>query len=179
MLFISISLEASQTQIQKFETQVVSCSNKNNIITFSDIKNNYTLYDKNSASVKIQKCEKIKIDNLIFYSLYFSSEIQEGLEFQKALSFEIAYYDQENKKLITVRSETIDQLENKGDPVNAQFENSIKPTWSYSQSKKTILLKVEIMNKTEKIEPYFLLFNKKKLWFENIFFEQKAEKTNK
>lgn len=175
---MSLPFTAFGSNVQKFEPGSVSCSVKNTTVTFSGIKKDYPIFDhKNSTSVKVLGCEKIKVQNYTFYSINFSSEVHTGNEYQKVLTFEIALWDAAKGELKTARSETIDQIDKSADSVTGDFENNVKPTWSYSKSKDTVLLKIEILNKKEKIEPYFLLYNKKTQWFENVFLETLNKKT--
>lgn len=147
----------------------ISCSNKNTVVSFGELKKNYTLYDKNSVSVKVYNCEKIQSGSYQFYTVFFSSEVRDGVEPKKVLTYEVILLDKKDNQLKTVRSETVDQLDQSTDSTNTKFENSIKTGWKYDKDKDLVMLKVNIENKTEKNEPYILVFNKKNQWFEDYF----------
>ncbi len=169
LLLSTFSAHAEDFQTLKEIPQKIKCSSEKQSVSLDTLKNKYTIYDKNSRDIKLVKCEKIRINDLSFYTLLFSSEVMDGTEPQKVLTFEIAFFDKKTNSLKTVRSEIIDQVEISGDSVLTQFESILKTQWGKGHKDKNILIKIEISEKNEKSKPYLLKFNSKSQWFENIF----------
>ena len=147
----------------------IDCTNKNLAIQFAGIKKSYILYDKNSSSVKLLSCEKIKVRDLEFYTVLFSSEIHDGANIQKVLTFEVALLNKKSGNLLPVRSEIVDQVEITGDLTNTNFESSLKAEWGQNKKDDRVLMKIEIKTKNEKPLSYILKLNPKMTWFENLF----------
>lgn len=175
-MLLTLSAHGEEFQSLKKQPHKIACSQSKGIISFADIKKPYAMYDKNSRSIKIVNCEKIQIKDFSFYTAVFSSELMEGTEPQKVLTYEIALLDKKSNSLITVRSETIDQLDTSGDAVEAKFEIIFKNEWGTGKKDGSILLKIDAHEKNEKSEPYTLKFNAKAQWFEDHFEKTPAKK---
>jgi hypothetical protein len=169
LLIGAISVHAEDFKVTKEQPKKIICSNEKESVSLDNIKNKYILYDKNSRNIKLVKCEKIRIKDLSFYTLLFNSEVMEGTEAQKVLTFEVAVFDKKTNSLKTVRSEIVDQVEISGDSVWLQFDKSLKAEWGMGLKDKNIKLKIEISEKKQKSKPYLLKYNSKSEWFENIF----------
>jgi hypothetical protein len=169
LLLRTFSAYAGDFQALKEMPQKIICSSEKQSVSLETLKNKYTIYDKNSRDIKLIKCEKIRINDLNFYTLLISSEVMDGIEPQKVLTFEIALFDKKTNSLKTVRSEIVDQIETSGDSVLTDFESILKTQWGTGPKDKNIKLKIEISEKNEKSKPYMLKFNTKSQWFENIF----------
>ena len=172
-IFISTLLVSSSLLAQEFEPnkalpEKISCAAQKNKINFAGNKATYKLYDKSIGSVKAIKCEIIKLNGLTFYSALISAEVTELNVKQKVLLYEVAL---ENKQgLKTVRSEIVDQIElASGDLANPNFELGLQSAWGLDKKDSSILLKIDILEKDKTSEPYYLKYNAKNQWFENIF----------
>lgn len=175
-LLLTQAAQTQEFQSAKDQAKKIACSESKSQIVFSDIQKPYSLYDKNSTSIKIFSCEKIQLKEYIFYSIVFSSEIREGTEPQQVLTYEVALYDKKSNNLKTVRSETIDQIDTSGDQAESKFETRFKSEWGLAKKDGQILLKINAHAKNEKPEPYLLKFNTKSQWFENHFEKTPAKK---
>lgn len=168
IFILSLQVLADDFKPLALKPQKIQCSNKNQVIQFAGTKSAYSIYDKNSSTLKLLTCEKIKIKNLEFYTALFTNEIFEGTTSQKVLTFEVALLTKSGA-IQTVRSELVDQLELGGDLPNTNFDSSIHVAWGQSKKDDRVLLKVEIRNKNEKPLSYVLKLNPKMQWFENQF----------
>lgn len=167
-LLFALTAQANEFQAIKYRAGKIDCTNKNETITFSGLKQPYVIYDKNSSSVKLISCEKIQIKSLTFYIVHFSSEIHEGPSVQKILTYEVALLNKKLNSVQTVRSEIVDQIELSGDLTNTNFDSSIKSEWGQSKKDNRVLLKIEINTQNEKPFTYLLKLNSKLSWFENL-----------
>jgi hypothetical protein len=175
--FISILIMGSNIFAQDFEPNKtepvkISCAAQKNKINFAGNKLPYKLYDKSIGMVKALKCEIIKLNGLTFYSALISAEITELNVKQKVLLYELAV---ENKQgLKTVRSEIVDQIDlASGDLANPNFELGLQSVWGLDKKDSSILLKIDILEKNQMSEPYYLKYNVKNQWFENVFKKNK------
>lgn len=167
--FLTLSAQAEEFEALKKQPQKTACYENKGSISFDGVKKTYALYDKNSRSVKVINCEKIQIKDTSFYIALFSSEIMEGTEPQKVLTYEVALLDKKSNSLKTVRSETVDQIDTSIDEVSSKFENILKIEWGLSKKTSDILIKIDSHEKNEKSDPFTLKFNWKNQWFENVF----------
>lgn len=149
--------------------QKVECKLNKNHVEFAGLKSAYRLYDKHISDIKIVNCEKIAINTQIFFTVTYSTTINELSSSQKVLIYEVVLANHKSKLPQTVRSEIVDQLDLSGDPAHNTFQNSLQAQWGLHKTDKSILLKLNIVNKNEKPFPYYLKYNTKSLWFENIF----------
>lgn len=172
-IVISTLLAGSNILAQEFEPtksapEKVSCAAQKNLIKFAGTKSAYKLYDKSIGSVKAIKCEIVKLNGLIFYSALISAEVTELNVKQKVLLYEVAVSNKQGLK--TVRSEIVDQIElASGDLANPNFELGLQSAWGLDKKDQSILLKIDILEKDQTSEPYYLKYNAKNQWFENIF----------
>ncbi|MEQ1722294.1 MAG: hypothetical protein ABL930_03905 [Pseudobdellovibrio sp.] len=169
LLLGAASGHAEEFQALKEEPKKINCSNNKESVTFDALKSKYTIYDKNSRDIKLIKCEKIQIKDLSFYTLLISSEVMDGTEPQKVLTYEVVVLDKKTNSLKTARSEIVDQIDISGDSVPTQFESTLKIKWGIGAKNKNVQLRIELSEKNEKPKPYLLKFNTKSQWFENIF----------
>lgn len=167
-LLIGTNILAQEFEPNKTAPEKISCAAQKNKISFAGNKAAYKLYDKSIGSVKAVKCEVIKLNGLTFYSALVSAEVTELNVKQKVLLYEVAV---ENKQgLKTVRSEIVDQIElASGDLANPNFELGLQSSWGLDKKDSSIILKIDILEKDKPSEPYYLKYNAKNQWFENIF----------
>lgn len=179
IIFLLFALTAGAYEFQpaKVRSEKINCKNKNKMIYFANLKQPYLIYDKNSSSIKLINCEKIQIEDLNFYTVLFSSEIHEGENTQKILTFEVALMNKKLNSVQTVRSEIVDQIELSGDLPNTDFDSAIKTEWGRSKNDNTVMLKFEINTKNEKPFSYLLKLNSKLSWFEDLM-NVKSKKEN-
>lgn len=176
-LLFALTAQAGEFEVSKTHPEKIECSNKKEIIQFADIKQSYSIYDSNAGSVKLISCEKMQIKGFVFYTILFSSEIPDGSNVQKILTYEVALLNQKLNTLKTLRSEIVDQIELTGDLTSTKFENSIKTEWGQSTKDKSVLLKVNITTEKKTTLSYLLKLNSKLFWFENVFDSKTSEKT--
>lgn len=169
ILLLTLPAYAEEFQPLKKQPKTTACSETKGNINFAEVKKTYSTYDRNSKAMKILSCEKIQINDSIFYIALFSSEIMEGTEPQKVLTYEVTLLDKKSKSLNTVRSETVDQIDMTVDQVEDKFAVILKTEWGISKKDKSILLKIDAHEKNEKPDPYTLKFNVKSQWFEDVF----------
>ena len=172
-IFISTLLIGATALSQEFEPnktspEKISCAAQKNKINFAGNKATYKLYDKSIGAVKAIKCEIIKLKGLTFYSALISAEVTELNVKQKVLLYEVALASKQGLK--TVRSEVVDQIElATGDLANPNFELGLQSAWGLDKKDSSILLKIDILEKNQTSMPYYLKYNAKNQWFENIF----------
>lgn len=166
-LLLAVTAQAGDFQPFKSPPAKIDCSNKNLTISFAATPQSYVIYDKNSSSIKLLRCEKIQIQDLQFFTVLFSHEIHEGSKVLKVLTYEVVLADKKLNSLRTTRSETVDQIELSGDSAGNEFDSSIKTEWGTSNKDKRVMLKIEINTKNEKPFSYVLKLNPKLSWFEN------------
>ncbi|AGH95413.1 hypothetical protein [Pseudobdellovibrio exovorus] len=179
-LCVGLSAGAQNFQLQKsIKRQAIDCSAEKNVITFAKTNQKYVLYDQNLTPVKVMKCEKIEVSkDLVFYSVLFGSHIQETSGTQRILIYELAQ-PASGKSMKTVRSEVVDQVELAGDPASDKFEFAIETQWGQDAKDKSVLLQVRIYSKKEKPEPFYLKYNAKNVWFENVISDTNVKSTHK
>ena len=71
IFLLSLQVHADDFKTLELKPQKIECSNKNQLIQFAGAKSAYTIYDKNSSAVKLLTCEKIKVNNLEFYTAHY------------------------------------------------------------------------------------------------------------
>ena len=176
LLFLLTFMAQAQAQsvaqdfdFEKNQPAKIDCKLNKNSVQFKDLKPLYRLYDKNISEVKIEKCEKITVQKQVFYTVLYSTYVKELGSSQKVLIYEVALASHKSKIPQTVRSEIVDQVDLSGDPVDLGFQSSIESSWGKNKKDNSIMLKLNIMTKNEKPFPYYLKFNTKSIWFENIF----------
>lgn len=147
--------------------QTVSCGAEKNVVSLSGLKARYTLYEKNLAALKVQKCEKIQAGRQIFYSVLLTGEIHETSGTQKVFIFELA--ELKGSALNTVRSEVVDQFELAGDPASTELKQGIRTRWGRDKKDQAVMLEITIVAPNEPPEPYLVKYNAKSAWFEDIF----------
>jgi hypothetical protein len=160
---ITLSLIANAEDFKMYQPiqKKIECTNIKDKITFSNVKQIYSVYDKNLSSIQLISCDQIKIKNNDFFTIFFMSEINTGATTQKILTYEVVALNGD-------KSEIIEQIDLSGDTVTTTFDSTVKATWGLSKAGTDILLKFAITTKNEKPFSYMLKLNKK-LWFENIF----------
>lgn len=179
-LCVGVSASAQNFQIQKsIKRQAIDCKAEKNVISFAKVNQKYTLYDQNLTPVKVMKCEKIEISkDLVFYSVLFGSHIQETSGTQRILIYELAQ-PSTGKGMKTVRSEVVDQVELAGDPASDKFEFGIETQWGQDAKDKSVLVQVRIFSKKEKPAPFYLKYNAKNVWFEDVVSDTPLKSTHK
>ena len=167
-LFFGLGATAQQFEPNKTNPEKISCAAQKNKISFAGTKSIYKLYDKSIGSVKAIKCEIVKLKGLTFYTALISAEVTEMNVKQKVLLYEVALESKQNLK--TVRSEVVDQIElASGDLANPNFELGLQSAWGVDKKDSSILLKIDILEKNQTSTPYYLKYNAKNQWFENVF----------
>lgn len=163
----------SQAKIEK-----INCIMQKDLIIFDMISIPYTPYEENLKNIKLTECQRIQIGQQIFFTALFESLQEQEFGSSKALIFEIALFNEKEKKLNTVRSEIIDRLKLQSDLPDYNFENSLKVNWGHSKKDHKLMLRFEIAAKTlnrkkgAKVEAphsYLIKLNKKDSWFEDVF----------
>jgi hypothetical protein len=122
--------------------------------------------DVKRKGIQWKNCQTVKVNGEEYYTLEFQGTSNEGTKKKtKILKFEIA-----DKNLKTLRSETIDQIEQGIDLPEENFKNTLKAEWGKSKKDARTMLKMELSNKenSEK-SSYLIKLNEKKTWFENVF----------
>ncbi len=170
-LTVLLSLVAKSQEFVDSKTlpEKTPCSFSKNVLTFSDLKQTYKLYEKNISATQVVKCEKVKINDLTFYSVLYVTAIADLGADKKAMIYEVASINNAKKILTTVRSEVVDELDQSGDSTATQFQNSLKVQWGSSSIDKSVLLRLTVFSANEKPFSYLLKYNPKSVWFENKF----------
>ena len=171
LVLLSTTAKAQEFVKSTAKPETVSCSLHKNAVVLAKSKLSYELYEKNLKSIKILKCEQIKIGEQTFYTVLHSGEIQEAMGTQKILVYDVTLLDK--KTLKTVRSEVVDQMELSGDPASTDFSYAAKTQWGQAKADKSVMLQIEISAKNDKADPYLLKLNNKSMWFENVFATEK------
>lgn len=178
IILLSVTAIADDFQPIKSRPEKITCTFNKDSISFSGLKQTYAIYDKNSASIRLINCEKIQIKDQIFYTALFTSEVFEGSDLQKVLTYEVALLNKKTAMPETVRSETVDQIDMSGDTSDTNFHSTLKTEWGQSKKDNVAMLKIEMIPDKEKPFAYFLKYNGKSAWFENQF-EKIPEKKDK
>ena len=172
--FIAFFLATQTAHAQDFvsaqkKSAALTCSNTAAAIKINQLKTIYRPYDKNLKIKKITGCGLTKINNMNLVNFSFDAEIHEGPTVYRALILEFASFDEKKNKFTTVRSEIVDQIPESGDPADTQYEQTAEFEFGFDKNNKNLKLKIQPLAKYQKIEPYYLKFNRKKNWFENDF----------
>lgn len=147
----------------------ISCGFAKDLVKFDGVSAQYSLYDINSKTIKVNKCTQAQVGDLTFYTVEFESDVMQGTETLKVLTLEVALFDAKLNSIKPVRSEIIDQYSDTGDIVIRKFTTKGAITWGKSGKDGQVMLKFELTPPKEKPFSYLLKLNKKKSWFENIF----------
>ena len=169
IILLSFTVHANEFSPVANTEKALSCGFAKGILKFDGLVPQYSLYDLNSKTIKINKCTVAIVGDLTFYTVEFESEVIQGTEPLKVLTLEIALADPKLNTIRPVRSEIIDQYSEHGDIVHRKFTTKGAISWGKSSKDGQAMLKFEITAPKEKPFSYLLKLNKKKSWFENIF----------
>lgn len=152
--------------IKTEQPKAVKCSLSQKSVTLPDGR--YKLYETNLRDIKLIKCEQVQIGKIKFYTVQVSGEIHNAPADQKVKLYEVVMLDSK-KKLSTVRTETIDQIELSGDPASLDFRTSLAAEWGQHKKDKRPMIKMEFHDKTGKSDPLYVKLNAKSDWMEDVF----------
>lgn len=152
--------------VKTTQPKTVKCSLSQKTVTLPDGR--YTLYETNLRGIKLIKCEQVQIGKTKFYTVQVSGEIHNAPTDQKVMLYEVAMLNGK-KKLGTVRTETIDQIELSGDPASLDFRTTLVTEWGQHKTDKKPMIKMEFQDKTGKSDPLYVKLNAKSDWMEDVF----------
>lgn len=170
-----ILLFSSVLHAQIFVPSATSVQNTKCTVTqsglhFAGTNQTYRLYDAaHLAQIRILKCDTISINGLNFLTVVYSGIIRDSSGAANVLIDETALITPTQIK--TVRSEVVDQsAPQRGDPVPTASTLGLVKKWGQSSSNPSvIMLEMTITENGKSVKPYYLKYNPKAQWFENIF----------
>ena len=125
--------------------------------------------------IHIVECRRIIFGNQVFYTAKFDRLVEEGPSPKRVLTYEVILVQNETRKLLTVRSESVDVIDLTGDTDTSDFVGYLKVTWGKSSlDKQRPMMKVEIGDQKAEVS-YILKLNDVGDWFVNTFEELDEE----
>lgn len=153
----------------KAEKLICQVGKSPNEIIIEGLKKSYTANNSNSKITRITHCEKVTLANYTYYVIRYENEFQGMSSYEKSFVFEVAILDLKKQILQTTRSEIFDQINLDVDNSNLNQKVHVSYNWGINKKSYEPMIRFESTYQNEKPFVYYIQYNKKNIWFENVF----------